>query len=135
MIAADDPVTEEFIAGLPRPGGNITGVDVSVSAELSTKRLELLKEAVPTVTRMAVLISPYVPATGQILEDLHRAAQIVGVQLHVLAVYHPHEFEGVFEAAAREGAGALLVEQQIYDDLKELVRDLKRNPWKFFWKE
>jgi putative ABC transport system substrate-binding protein len=109
MVAPDDPVAEEFIAGLPRPGGNITGVDASVSAELSAKRLELLKDAVPMVTRIAVLVHPPVPATGQILEDLERAARALGVRLHVVAVYHPREFEGAFEAARREGAGALLI--------------------------
>jgi putative tryptophan/tyrosine transport system substrate-binding protein len=109
MIAPDDPVAEEFIAGLPRPGGNVTGVDASVSAELSAKRLELLKEAVPSVTRIAVLVHPSVPATGQILEDLKSAARVLGVRFHVLAVYHPRELEGAFEAARRERAGALLI--------------------------
>jgi ABC-type uncharacterized transport system substrate-binding protein len=113
MIAADDPVAEGFIVGLPRPGGNMTGVDTSVGAELSAKRLELLKEAVPTVTRIAVLVHPLVPATGQILEELKMAARTLGVQLQVLAVYHPHEFEGAFDAATREGAGALLVQPSL----------------------
>jgi putative tryptophan/tyrosine transport system substrate-binding protein len=109
MVTSNDPVAEEFIAGLPRPGGNITGVDASVSAELSAKQLELLKEAVPTVTRIAVLVHPLVPATGQILDDLKIAARALGVRLHVFAVYHPREFKGAFEAARREGAGALLI--------------------------
>jgi putative tryptophan/tyrosine transport system substrate-binding protein len=113
MLAAVDPVAEEFIAGLPRPDGNITGVDTSVGIELSAKRLELLKEAVPTVTRMAVLVHPLGPATGQILEDLKIAARTLGVQLQVFAVYHPREFEGAFDAATREGAGALLVQPSV----------------------
>jgi putative tryptophan/tyrosine transport system substrate-binding protein len=109
MIAADDPVVEGFITGLAQPGGNITGVDTSVNAELSAKLLEFLKEAVPTVTRVAVLAHPMVPATGQILEELEGAARALGVQLHVLAVYHSREFEGTFEVATREGVGALLI--------------------------
>jgi ABC-type uncharacterized transport system substrate-binding protein len=109
MISGDDPVAEDFIAGLARPGGNITGLDTSVGAELSTKRLELLKEAVPAVTKIAVLVNPFVPATGHILEELAGAARVLGVQLHILAVYHPREFEGAFDAATHEGAGALLV--------------------------
>jgi putative tryptophan/tyrosine transport system substrate-binding protein len=109
MIAVDDPIAEGFIAGLARPGGNITGVDTSVSAELSAKLLEFLKEAVPAVTRIAVLAHPRVPATRQILEDLVGAARVLNVQLHVLAVYQPREFESAFDAAMREGAGALLV--------------------------
>jgi putative ABC transport system substrate-binding protein len=109
MIAGDDPVAEGFIAGLARPGGHITGVDTSISAELSTKQLEFLKEAVPAVTRMAVLVTPFVPATGQILDELKGAAQALGVQLQVVAVYHPREIAGALDAATREGAGALLV--------------------------
>jgi putative ABC transport system substrate-binding protein len=73
------------------------------------KRLELLTEAVPAVTQIAVLVHPVVSATGQILADLAGAARALGVRLHVLAVYQPGELEGAFEAATREGAGALLV--------------------------
>jgi putative ABC transport system substrate-binding protein len=109
MIAGDDPVEEGFIAGLARPGGHITGVDTSIGAELSTKQLEFLKEAVPAVTRMAVFVTPFVPATGQILEDLQGAARALGVQLHIVAVYHPREIAAAFDTATREGAGALLV--------------------------
>jgi putative ABC transport system substrate-binding protein len=109
MISGDDPVAEDFIAGLAHPGGNITGLDSSVGTELSTKRLELLMEAVPAVTQVAVLVNPFVPATGQILEDLAGAARASGVRLHVLAVYQPRELEGAFDAATHEGAGALLV--------------------------
>jgi putative ABC transport system substrate-binding protein len=109
MIAADDPVAEGFIAGLARPGGNITGIDNSFVPALSTKLLELLKEAVPTVSRIAVFAHPAVPATGRILEEIDGAARLLGVQPHVLAVYQPHEFERVFDAATQEGAGALLI--------------------------
>ena len=109
MMAADNPETEGFIASLARPGGNITGVDASIGKALSAKRLELLKEAVPAVTRIAVLVHPTVVATGEILEELKEVARAVGVQLHILAVYQPREFAGAFEAATREGAGALLI--------------------------
>jgi putative tryptophan/tyrosine transport system substrate-binding protein len=109
MMAADNPETAGFIASLAQPGGNITGVDASIGTELSAKRLELLKEAVPAVTRIAVLVQPTVPAMGESLEELKEVARAVGVQLHILAVYHPREFAGAFEAATREGAGALLI--------------------------
>jgi putative ABC transport system substrate-binding protein len=109
MMAADNPETEGFIASLAQPGGNITGVDASIGAELSAKRLDLLKEAVPAVTRIAVLVHPTATATGEILEELKEVARAVGVQLHILAVYHPREFARAFEAATREGAGALLI--------------------------
>jgi putative tryptophan/tyrosine transport system substrate-binding protein len=109
MISGDDPVAEDLIAGLAHPGGNLTGLDSSVGTELSTKRLELLAEAVPAVTQIAVPVNPFVSATGQILEDLAGAARALGVRLHVLAVYQPGELEGAFDAAIHEGAGALLV--------------------------
>jgi putative ABC transport system substrate-binding protein len=109
MMAADNPETEGFIASLAQPGGNITGVDASVGTELSAKRLELLKEAVPAVTQIAVLVHPTVPATGEILEEIKEVARTLGVQLHILAVYHPREFASAFKAATREGAGALLI--------------------------
>lgn len=109
MMAADNPETAGFIASLAQPGGNITGVDASIGTELSAKRLELLKEAVPAVTRIAVLVQPTVPAMGESLEELKEVARAIGVQLHILAVYHPREFAGAFETATREGAGALLI--------------------------
>jgi putative ABC transport system substrate-binding protein len=109
MRSAADPVEMGFIANLARPGGNITGIDNSFVPPLSAKLLELLKEAVPTVNRIAVLARQTTPVTGQILEDLKPAAQALGVQLHVLAVSGPHEFERVFATARREGAGALLI--------------------------
>jgi putative tryptophan/tyrosine transport system substrate-binding protein len=109
MLSVDDPVAEGFITGPAQPGGNITGVDLSFVPELSGKLLELLREAVPTVTRIAVLVNPRVQSTGPILEELERAARVLGLQRHVLAVYHARDLEPAFDTAVREGAGALLV--------------------------
>jgi putative tryptophan/tyrosine transport system substrate-binding protein len=109
MLSVDDPVAEGFITGHAQRGRNITGVDLSFVPELSGKLLELLREAVPTVTRIAVLVNPRVQFTGHILEELERAARVLGLQRHVLAVYHPRDLEPLFETAVREGAGALLV--------------------------
>jgi putative tryptophan/tyrosine transport system substrate-binding protein len=109
MISVDDPVEMGFIASLARPSGNITGIDNSFVLPLSMKLLELLKETVPTVNRIAVLAQQTTPATWRLLEDLKPAARALGVQLHVLAVSGPHEFERVFATATQEGAGALLI--------------------------
>ena len=108
MLSVGDPVEDEFVADLARPGGNITGVG-GVVPDLSGKLLEFLKEAVPAVTRIAVLAHPAAPATGRILEDLEVGARALGVQPQVLAVYHPREFEPTFKEAIREGSGALVV--------------------------
>jgi putative tryptophan/tyrosine transport system substrate-binding protein len=119
MIAAANPETEGFIASHVQPGGNITGVDASIGTELNAKRLDLLKEAVPAVTRIAVLVHPIVPATGEILEELKEVAGAIGVQLHILAVYHPYEFPEAFETATREGAGALLILSSLFFNLHQ----------------
>jgi putative ABC transport system substrate-binding protein len=109
MLSVGDPIAEGFITSLARPGGNMTGVDLSFVPELSGKLLEFLREAAPTVTRIAVLVHPPVRSTAQILEELEGATRVLGVQRQVLAVHHPRDLEPAFDAAMREGAGALLV--------------------------
>jgi putative ABC transport system substrate-binding protein len=105
---AVDPVADGFVASLARPGGNITGVG-GVIPELSSKLLELLKTAVPGVTRMAILASPYHSALGQMVEETRLAAQAVGVQTQVLEVLDLAGLARAFDAAITEGAGALIV--------------------------
>jgi putative ABC transport system substrate-binding protein len=103
-----DPVGEGLIASLARPGGNLTGVSGMVP-ELSSKLLELLTGALPEVRRVAVLANPGPPTTRRMVTDVERAADARGVQLQVVEVRAPQGFESAFEAAAREGAGALLI--------------------------
>jgi putative ABC transport system substrate-binding protein len=108
MLYADDPVAEGIIVSLAQPGGNLTGVGGFVS-ELSGKWLELLKEAVPEVTHIAVLVQPKNPMSAIMVQDVERVAQILGVQLHVVEVWQPGGFERAFDTVIRQGAGALLV--------------------------
>jgi putative ABC transport system substrate-binding protein len=108
MLSVGDPVEEGFVTDLARPGGNITGVG-GVVPELSSKLLELLKEAVPGVTRLAVLASPANPATERMVRDTERAAQAFGLETQLLMVGRPDRFEPAFQAAIRQGAGALLI--------------------------
>jgi putative ABC transport system substrate-binding protein len=119
MLSVDDPVAEGFIASLAQPGGNITGVDSSFVPALGGKLLEILKEAVPAVTRMGVLTRPGAPSSGKIMEDIQGAARGLGVQLHVLPVSEPHDFEPAFEAASREGAGALLILAAVFFAIRQ----------------
>jgi putative tryptophan/tyrosine transport system substrate-binding protein len=119
MLSVDDPVAEGFIAGLAQPGGNITGVDNSFVPALDAKLLEILKEAVPVVTRIGVLTRTGFPSYGQILEDIQGAARGLGVQLHVLPIAAPHDLEPAFEAASREGAGALLILAALFFALRQ----------------
>jgi putative ABC transport system substrate-binding protein len=109
MLSVYDPVAEGFIASLAQPGGNITGVDNSVTPELSGKLLEFLTEAAPAVTRMAVLVDPRFTGTGAMVAEATRVARASGVQLHVLEVQAPAELPRAFDTATQAGDGALLV--------------------------
>ena len=107
-LAVGDPVREGFIASLARPGGNITGL-ASISAELSGKRLELLKEAVPKVSRVAVLWN--LANSSNVLEfkETEVAARALGLKVQSLEVRGPDDFRGAFARAARDRANALIV--------------------------
>jgi putative tryptophan/tyrosine transport system substrate-binding protein len=108
MVTTGDPVAGGLVASLARPGGNITGL-TALGQELSGKRLELLKEAVPKVSRVAVLSNPMNPDSELSLKGMEVAARALGVQFRVQEVRDPTEFEKAFDAATREGARALMV--------------------------
>jgi putative tryptophan/tyrosine transport system substrate-binding protein len=108
IISAGDPVAVGLVADLARPGGNITGIGGLVP-ELSGKLLELLTEAVPGVTRMAILEDSTNPRTARMARATERAAQALGVHTQHLGVWSPDQFEPALKAARREGAGALVV--------------------------
>ncbi len=107
MIAIEyDPVALGFVAGLARPGGNITGLSL-FSRELTAKRLELLKQAVPKLTRVAVLWHTLAADQFRATED---AARSLDVQLQSVELQGPpFDFERAFSAAVRGRAGAILV--------------------------
>jgi putative ABC transport system substrate-binding protein len=104
MTVSDDPVGRGFVASLARPGGNITGL-TDISPQLVGKRLELLKEVVPSMVRLAVLGPP----NHADWPEVTVTAQALGIQLQALTVQRPDDFELAFEAATRERADALLV--------------------------
>lgn len=103
-----DPVGTGHVASLRRPGGNITGLAL-MQTEFTVKGLQLLKEAVPGATRIAVLWNPATPSHGPGLKAVEAAASALGVEVQPLAVRGPDDFEGIFSAMARERADALLV--------------------------
>jgi putative ABC transport system substrate-binding protein len=106
MVVTGDPVAHGLVAGLARPGGNLTGLHY-YATELSAKRLELLKESVPGLARVAVLAHP---ATAHLtLPDTEAAARTLGLHLRILQVSNPNEFERAFSVMNKERAGALLV--------------------------
>lgn len=112
MAAIIDPVGTGIVASLGRPGGNITGL-TSGGTELSGKSLELLKELVPGVTRVAVLWNPANPVTARMLGETRLAGQALRLQLQALGVSDPKELDSVFAAITRERVGALLVLQDV----------------------
>jgi putative ABC transport system substrate-binding protein len=103
-----NPVDTGLIASLAHPGGNITGMSM-MSSQLSGKRLELLKEIVPGLARVAVFWNPPNPAYGPILKELEAAAPTLGLKLQRLEVRVPGDFEGAFKSATRQRAGALIL--------------------------
>ena len=102
-----DPVGLGLVASLARPGGNVTGLSYGVGLEIVGKQLELLKEAVPRVSRAAVLSNPANPSRDLNLREVEVAARALGVQLQRLEAQGPNDFDGAFAAMARERAGAL----------------------------
>jgi putative ABC transport system substrate-binding protein len=104
-----DPVEAGFVESLARPGGNVTGIS-GLSGELGGKRLELLKEAVPKVARVAVLYDPAVPANvREVKEQLPVAARALGLTLQPWEVRAADGFERVFAALNKQRPGGLYV--------------------------
>ena len=108
-MSLTDPIGLGLVASLARPGGNVTGVSYSVGAEIFGKDLELLKEVVPRVRRVAVLSNPASPARPLTISNVKDAARSLGLQLQLLEARGPRDFDGAFAAMAKERVGALLV--------------------------
>jgi putative ABC transport system substrate-binding protein len=109
MIAVRDPVGTGLIASLARPGGNVTGVSGYAGLETVAKQLELLKETVPKIRRVAILSNPANAYHQLAMREVNVAARSLGVQLQLLEARGPNEFDGAFAAMAKERVGALLV--------------------------
>ena len=107
MTADGDPVRNGFVASLARPGGNITGLS-NFSSELAGKRLELLKEIVPSLSRLSVLGTSTSPANTQALQETEVAAGALGIKLQYLDVRDLGDIENAFRTASKERAEALL---------------------------
>jgi putative ABC transport system substrate-binding protein len=108
MTTAIDPVGAGLVASLARPGGNLTGLSV-LAPELSGKRLKLLQEVVPGMTRVAVLWNAANPAHAAAWEETQVAARALGLRLHAQDVRGPQDFEGAFARTAQARPEALLV--------------------------
>jgi putative ABC transport system substrate-binding protein len=108
MAQDPDPVGSGFVASLARPGGNITGLS-TLAPEISGKQLELLKETVPKLSRVAVFGTSTYPGYAQMLRELELAAGALKVKLQYLDVLDPKDIETAFRAATKGRADAVLV--------------------------
>jgi putative ABC transport system substrate-binding protein len=108
MAQSGDPVGDGFVASLARPGANITGLS-RLSPELSGKQLELLKEIVPTLSRVAVFGTSTDRYSSQSLREVERAAPLLGLKLQYLDVLGRKDYQNAFAAATKERAEAILV--------------------------
>src|SRR5262245_40165228 len=109
-LSLTEPVAVGLVASLARPGGNVTGVAYGFGTDIFGKQLELLKEVIPKVRRVAVLSNPgNSPAQPLIMSSVEGAARSLGLQLQRLEARGPADFDSTFAAMAEERAGALLV--------------------------
>jgi putative ABC transport system substrate-binding protein len=124
MAVSGDPVGAGFVAGLARPGGNITGLS-SVAPELAGKRLQLLREAGPRLSRAAVLRYRPSPIHAALWSELQEPAQVLGLALHPLEVGTSSGFEGAFAAMRQKRVGALLLLPEAFFTLhRKRITDL-----------
>jgi putative tryptophan/tyrosine transport system substrate-binding protein len=109
FVVAEDPVRLGFVASLARPGGNLTGINI-FNAELTAKRLELLRELVPGATRVAVLVNPALASNAETtLRDVEPAARAMRLQIQALNASTSREIDAAFATVVRERADALFV--------------------------
>jgi len=134
-----DPVTVGLVAGLNRPGGNLTGV-TNLGVEVGAKQLELLHELVPTATTIALLVNPTNRTLAEaLLQDVQQAAGKLGLQLHVSHASTERDFDTVFATLAKRRAGALVIGADVFfiSRSKQLAALALRNaiPASFYFRE
>jgi len=106
---AVDPVEVQLVASLSRPGSNVTGV-TSLNVEVGPKRLELLRELMPTATIIAVLVNPTSPSIAEpFLRAMKAAAPALGLQLHIVNASSDHDFDTIFAALGQLRANGLVI--------------------------
>ena len=122
FVASIDPIATGVVASLARPGGNVTGF-AGIHADLMGKRLELLKEVVPGLSRVAVLSDAMNPGNAEYMRQAEFAAPALSVQLQLVAVSDPNDFERAFREA--EGAGAIIqLDDVVFTSYRREIVDL-----------
>ena len=123
MTAAGDPLGSGLVASLARPDGNVTGMSL-MAPDLGGKRLELLKEVLPRLDRVAVLWNAANPYPALVFKETQAAGQTLGIEVQSLEVRAPDDFDGAFEAARRQRPDALItVEDPLTASHRQRVAD------------
>jgi putative ABC transport system substrate-binding protein len=107
MVGVGDPIGADIVTSLARPGGNVTGLSL-IAPELAAKRLELAKEAIPGLARIAILWNPNNPSVTLRFRETEAAARVIGLKLESIEARRADDFEQGLQAAARAGAQALI---------------------------
>jgi putative ABC transport system substrate-binding protein len=108
FAGSGDPVGTGLVASLARPGGNITGFSSQVSTELATKRLQLIKDVVPALSRLSVLREVN-QTTSRAIKDIEEAARPMGITIHSVEVRTPADFDAAHMALAQQRPDAMLI--------------------------
>ena len=123
MMSAGDPVGSGLVAGLAQPGANITGMSL-MAPDLGGKRLQLLKELLPEISRVAVLWNAANPYSALVFKESVGAARTLGVELQSLEIREPPDLDAALEAATGRHADALVaVEDPLTSDLRKKVAE------------
>jgi len=124
MPMAIDPVEQGFVTSLARPGGNITGL-ATLAPEISGKQLEVLREVIPKLSRVAVFGTSTNTANARLLKEVEAAAVAFGVKLQYLDVLHPEDFETAFRTAGKAHAqGVLVLTGPVVNSQRKEIADL-----------
>jgi putative ABC transport system substrate-binding protein len=129
MAPAGDPVSSGLVPSLARPGGNVTGLSL-MAPDLGGKRLELLKELLPGISRVAILWNAANPYAADVFRETERAARILRIALQSLEVRNPDDFDIVFEAAkVQHPEGLITVEDPLTGDFRKQIVDFAARSW------
>jgi putative ABC transport system substrate-binding protein len=128
FAATGDPVGSGLVASLARPGGNVTGLSI-LGPELGGRRLELIKEAFPKVTRVVILWNPTFSGDSLSFTEMQPVAKALGIQLQSMEVRSANDFESGFQLAKKQGAQALVTMPNpvINSNLKQVVEFAAKN--------
>jgi putative tryptophan/tyrosine transport system substrate-binding protein len=125
MAASADPVGAGLVASLARPGGNVTGLS-RLAPEADEKRLQLIKEALPNVTRVAFIWDPTNPGLAIRFKAEQSAAGALGLAIQSVELRTPDKLQSALESAAREDAGAMIVPAPMIGAYRALVSDFAK---------